>query len=99
MLTVSVWRPGEASMEHGVVQAVSGRLSSIALAPAGLVMMLTACAVPDCGARFGGSSGVAGFFASSLGGSFRSAGGMGLGFGSPPSGVAPGGVEAGAGAW
>src|SRR5579883_455683 len=40
-----LWRPGAASRVQGVLQTASGRPSSVALAPAGLVMMVTGSTV------------------------------------------------------
>src|ERR1039457_5349494 len=53
MLIVTVWRPGAPVIAHGVVQAVSGLPSMVAVAPPGLLMIVTGCGVA-CGRRDGG---------------------------------------------
>lgn len=41
MVTARLWRPGAASSEQGVVHAMSGRPSNVAVAPLGLLITVT----------------------------------------------------------
>ena len=91
MLIMMVWRPGDASMLQGVEQAVSDFPSKVALAPPGLLMIVTgwADARPAVVRRVTGVPAATGGFCSGSAGGDPAAG-LGLGLASAGSAGAVG---------
>src|ERR1043166_2059616 len=80
MVTATVWRPGGDCSVHGVLHETAALLSSVAVAPPGLLVTITSCAADAW--RTGDGAGLAGgsgcsmvFFAGSSAAALVSAGG------------------------